>query len=99
MVASNSNDEIVGIARLSKSRTRNIGRFFITVRDSWQAKGIGKYLLLNLIEVAKSEKLNQIKAKFLDENMRMRKICESLSFEINKEEDSLIRASLILNLS
>ena len=92
-----SSNRIVGMTRLSKIHGHNIARFSVLVTDDYQSQGIGKELLIRVIEVAKDEKLAQIEALLTPDNIAMQKMCEKLGFQLEITQDGLmVKATLEL---
>jgi acetyltransferase len=74
--------QIVGVARLSKSRTANDAEFAVLVADEYQRRGIGTELLRRLVEIGREEKLHSIKGEILRENRGMVRASRNVGFEI-----------------
>jgi acetyltransferase len=88
-----TDNEIVGVGRLSKSHGRNEAEFALLIRDDFQARGLGTELLRCLMEVARDEKLDEVFAVMAPENDAMRKIAARAGFRIEGPgEDRLITA-------
>jgi acetyltransferase len=81
------NQEIVGVARLSKLHGLNVARFTILISDCCQKSGIGSELLRRLIEVGRQEKLRTIEALVAPDNSAMLKMAERLGFHTLQAED------------
>jgi acetyltransferase len=77
-------DEILGVARLSKCHGLNEAEFALVIADRWQHRGLGSQLLKILIQVGRTEKLNRIVGNVLPENHRMQQLCRKLGFKIHK---------------
>jgi acetyltransferase len=56
------------------------------ISDPWQGKGLGTQLLRLLIDVGRQEKLTRITGSMLPENVRMRRICQSIGFQLYFDE-------------
>jgi acetyltransferase len=91
------NQEIVGVARLSKLHGMNVARFTILISDCCQGMGIGSELLGRLIDVARQEKLKKIEALVAPDNTAMLKMVERLGFRTSPTEDGqFLKAELDL---
>jgi acetyltransferase len=89
--------EILGVGRLSRSHSANRAEIAVLVRDDWQGKGLGKVMLLRLLEVARKEGIERLEANFHPLNFAMHKLAVKEGFRIEQApEDELVRASLEL---
>jgi len=84
--------KIIGIVRLTKIPCKNEATFALI----WRGKKIGEILLKHLIEIAKKEKLIKIKAKMLDGNSPMEKLCRKIGFHTKLLKNNMIRAEMKL---
>ena len=86
LVAEHKNEkgqtEIVGVARLSKLHTSNVGEFAVVVIDQWQNKGLGAELAKRLVQIGKNEKLSRLVAYTLRENKDMQRMCKTVGFQV-----------------
>jgi acetyltransferase len=88
---------ILGVARLIKSRFATEGEFAVVVSDQHQGRGLGCYLLGQLIEVAAGEKLERLTGLILRENNAMLRVCRKLGFQVAYDDrEQLYRAGLRL---
>ena len=78
--------EIVGVARLSKSRTANDAEFALLVADEYQRRGIGTELLRRLVQIGRDEKLSRITGEILRDNSGMIRISRNLGFQLHGQE-------------
>lgn len=77
MLSRKSNhDEIVAVAQWVIDEQDGIPELAFQVRDDYQAKGLGKYLLFRLIEIAQERHFRRMKAEVLSENKAMRTVFE-----------------------
>lgn len=79
--------EIVAVGRLSESRTAKEGELAVLVSDQYQRHGLGTELVRRLIQVARDEKLQEIVANILPENLAMRALANHFSFKIREGND------------
>lgn len=67
------------------------------VTDKYQCQGIGSELLKRLLKIGKDEKLSEINAEILLENLGMQRVCEKLGFIIQPTDDcSVVKATIAL---
>lgn len=95
--------EIVGVARLSKSRTENDAEFAVLVADEYQRRGIGAELLSRLVKIGRDEKLSRIRGEILRDNYAMINISRKLGFQLRSsgnggvvDNASPLEASIVL---
>ena len=79
--------EIVAVGRLSKARTARAAEVAVLVSDHCQRRGLGAELVRRLIEVARSEGLEEIVANILPENLGMRALADRFGFKIRESDD------------
>lgn len=79
--------EILAVGRLSKSRTAKEAEVAVLVSDRYQRRGLGAGLLRRLIQVARDEKLQEIVANILPENLAMRALAKGFGFKIRESDD------------
>ncbi len=84
--------EIIGVGRLSKVHGTNEAEVAMVVADQFQHRGLGTYLLGQLIEVAHDERLHRIVADILPENRDMQSLCEKLGFQLHFVAGESVRA-------
>ncbi|MBN8634219.1 MAG: bifunctional acetate--CoA ligase family protein/GNAT family N-acetyltransferase [Anaerolineae bacterium] len=93
----NSQQEIMGIGRVSKVRWTNEGEFAILVSDRYQHQGLGKAIMTRLIKVAQDEKLSRIFGFVYNENREMIRLVERLGFTLQPtDREGILLASLNL---
>ena len=79
--------EIMAVGRLSKARTAKEGEVAVLVSDGHQHHGLGTELLRRLILVGRDEKLQEIVANILPENLAMRALANRFGFRIRETND------------
>ena len=79
--------EIVAVGRLSKARTARAAEVAVLVSDHCQRHGLGTEFVRRLIEVARSEGLEEIVANILPENLGMRALADRFGFKIRESDD------------
>jgi len=91
-------DEEVGITRYITNPDGSSCEFAIVVDDEWQMHGLGRYLMTQLIEIARSRRLATMSGDILTANQPMLALAASLGFVIGEVpgEAGLRRAVLAL---
>ena len=88
---------ILGVGRLSKTHGGNEARLSILVGDPFQGMGIGSQLVLQLVNVAKGERLHHLTATLTPDNQVMEHLFQKLGFYIEPTTDGrLLVATLKL---
>jgi acetyltransferase len=88
---------IMGVGRLSKLRSGNEAEVAVLVSDQYQKLGLGYELLRRIIEIARDEKLSQVSAEMLPDNLAMQVIMKRLGFRVRASDDlTSLRAFLEL---
>ncbi len=91
---------IIAVGRLHKdmqafARGIREAEFSLVVSDAYQGQGLGKELLLRIIEVARKENVDTVFGEISAENMAMQAICRSMGFQIRRDyEDTTVVARL-----
>lgn len=78
---------VIGIARYVSLPDKKICEFSLGVSDSHTAHGVGTHLMLDLIEHAKENKLQEILGYVLSNNSKMLHLVTDLGFQITKLDD------------
>ena len=87
--------EIMGIGRLSKQHGTKQAEFVLLVSDQFQHQGLGKELLLRLMQVARDEKLRSIFGFVLKDNNEMIHLVEKLGFTLgDTDREGVLRAQI-----
>jgi acetyltransferase len=85
-------EEQIGVARYMTNLDRTSCEFALVIADQWQGKGIARYLMRNLMEIARDRNLDSIEGIVLSKNSRMLDLVRSLGFQVrNDPEDSAIK--------
>lgn len=79
--------EILAVGRLTKLPERSEAEVAVLVRDQYQHRGLGRELLLRLLEIGREEKLGRIFAHMLRENVEMQALASQLGFRFEASED------------
>ncbi|MFZ0537099.1 MAG: bifunctional acetate--CoA ligase family protein/GNAT family N-acetyltransferase [Candidatus Sulfotelmatobacter sp.] len=89
--------KIMGVGRLSKLRSGNEAEVAVLVSDKYQKLGLGYELLRRIVEIARDEKLSQVSAEMLPDNLAMQVIMKRLGFRVRASDDlTSLRAFLEL---
>jgi acetyltransferase len=89
----------VAVARYITNPDGSSCEFAIVVDDEWQRTGLGRYLMTQLIEVARARGLASMSGEILASNKSMLRLAESLGFQIGESpgDPTLRRATLDLS--
>jgi acetyltransferase len=88
---------IIGVGRMSRLRVQNHAEVAVLVSDEYQNRGLGNELLRRVVEIAKDEKVEQLFAEMMPDNIAMRMIVKRLGFRLRATEDpTSVRAFLDL---
>jgi len=88
---------IVAVARLMREHSGNSAEIAFLVADKFQRKGLGSYLLKQMLAIAKQEGLGSVHAVVLHENLDMRKLFTRAGFEVRGPDSGVFAARLNLN--
>ena len=92
-----ANKSIVAVARLMREHSGNSAEIAFLVADKFQRKGLGSYLLKQMLAIAKQEGLGSVHAVVLHENLDMRKLFTQAGFEIRGPDSGVFAARLNLS--
>jgi acetyltransferase len=89
----------VAVARYVTNPDGTSCEFAIVVADEWQRVGLGRYMMAQLIEVARARGLSSMSGEILASNMGMQKLAMQLGFAIEQSpaDPALRRATLSLS--
>lgn len=87
--------EIAGVARLTKIYGTADAELFILVSDSYQQLGLGTELLSRLIDIARQEGLQRMLANILSANTDMQATCIKFGFTLQSSENSDILTAVL----
>ncbi|MFZ0582232.1 MAG: GNAT family N-acetyltransferase [Candidatus Acidiferrales bacterium] len=79
--------EIVAVGRLTRARAASEAEVAVLVSDRYQRHGLGTELVRRLIQVASDQKIQEIVANILPENMGMRALADHFGFAIHESDD------------
>jgi acetyltransferase len=86
LAESESNEKMLGVARVILGRNLREAEFSVVVSDPWQGKGIGAALLQRCISMAKERGIQRVMGTVLAENTQMLALGRKLGFSIKKEQ-------------
>ena len=90
--------EILGVGRLSKIPGTVEAEFALLINDSHQGRGFGTELLRRLLAIAQIEKVQRVTAEIRADNHDMKRVCEKLGFQIDRDlNDPILRAWIDLD--
>jgi acetyltransferase len=81
------NEEIVGVARLSRFHGRDDAELSVLVRDDFQRRGVGAALVARLLDVAREEMISRVVAFVFPDNFGMQKLAAKLGFTLDRVSD------------
>jgi acetyltransferase len=87
LAESESNEKMLGVARVILGRNLREAEFSVVVSDPWQGKGIGAMLLQRCISMAKERGIQRVMGTVLAENTQMLALGRKLGFSIKKEQN------------
>ncbi len=89
----------IGVCRYITNPDGETCEFAIVVSDEWQRRGLGRKLMIQLIDVAKARGLKAMVGHILAANHSMLALCEALGFAVSPDPDDpkVKLARLVLN--
>ncbi|MBF0433086.1 MAG: GNAT family N-acetyltransferase [Fibrobacteria bacterium] len=78
-------EDIVGIGRYYLNEETNFAEVAFVIRDSWQNKGIGGFLLSNLATLAKRNGISGFTAEVLPTNKLMQRVFNKSDFKVTSQ--------------
>ena len=89
-VAESGEHEILAVGRMSKIHGSNAGEIALLVRDQYQRRGLGSEIMKRLIQIARDEHLDSLRADMLQENIEMQALVRNLGFQVTETDDPAI---------
>jgi len=80
-------DELLAVGRLVRQRDEREAELGVVVADRWQGAGLGTELVRRLIEIARGEGIERIKAAILSENAAMMALAKHFHFRFVRDAD------------
>jgi acetyltransferase len=88
---------IMAVGRINKLHGKNEAEVAVLVSDQYQNLGLGYELLRRVVQVARDEKLSEVHAEMLPDNVAMQVIMKRVGFRVRAGEDlSSVQAFLDL---
>jgi acetyltransferase len=88
---------IIGVGRINRLHGKNEAEVAVLVADQYQNLGLGNELLRRVVQIAREEKLSQVSAEMMPDNVAMQVIMKRLGFGVRTSEDlTSVRAFLDL---
>ena len=78
---------IVGVARITPTWEDRVAEFAIVVGDWMQRSGLGRELMLRLLDAARARGYDVVDGAVLAENLSMLRFCEELGFTVSPNRD------------
>lgn len=72
----------IGVARYSADPDNKCAEFALAIRSDWKRRGLGRLLMLSLLEVARRRGVETLAGDVLRENEPMLKLCRALDFSL-----------------
>ncbi len=89
--------EILGVARLSRAHGINDAEFALVISDQYHRRGLGTELLKRLVSIGQDEKMERITATILADNHAMLHVSKKVGFKLSRSSDQQdFRAELAL---
>jgi len=79
--------EMLGVARLHATETKDAGEYAVIVRSDLKSHGLGWHLMQMIIAHARKRHLQFIQGQVLHDNAAMLDMCARLGFEIHSNPD------------
>ncbi len=90
-------EEVVGVGRYLTDAARTFAELAFVVRDDFQRKGLGTYLFLRLVEIARESGIRRFAADVLAENSGMLKIFHRSGLKVETStEEGVVRVEMSL---
>ena len=107
VVMGEDSETLIGVARYVMDRSagptpaESACEFAIVLADAWQGRGIGRHLMLKLIDIARKRGLAQMHGEILSTNHGMLGLAKKLGFRVTRhsEDATVMRATLDLTTS
>ncbi len=97
LIAGDAPERLLAVARLAADPDNVSAEFAIVVRSELHRRGVGRFLMRQLIDYAASRGLKDIFGDILSENRAMLALCAELGFSFAPTRDGVIRASLAMS--
>lgn len=89
--------QIMAVGRINKLHGKNEAEVAVLVSDQYQNLGLGYELLRRVVQIARDERLSEVHAEMLPDNIAMQVIMKRIGFRVRAGEDlSSVQAFLEL---
>jgi acetyltransferase len=88
-------EEMLGVVRIVGDAWRKDAEYAILVSDAWHGKGLGSLLTDYIIDIARVQGYERVKAFFLKQNTAMRRLFERKQFTIRNGTDDADEAEWV----
>ena len=88
----------IGVARYVKEPASDAAEFAIVLADDWQRRGLGRRLLMQLVDAAQQRGVRRLFGTTLSENTAMLALAQSLGFASERDRDLATMTNLTLDL-
>ncbi len=78
---------IMAVGRINKLHGKNEAEVAVLVSDQYQGLGLGNELLRRVVQIARDEKLSEVSAEMLPDNIAMQVIMKHHGFRVRAGED------------
>ena len=82
VIEEEGNNAVIGIARYANDPHENAADLAVTVRDDWQHFGLGKTLLVKIIDIGREHAVCRFKSMIDPQNNIIRQILLELGYEV-----------------
>jgi len=86
----------IGVARYSTNLDGTSAEFAIVVAEPWQRHGLGRYLMLQLIDIARAQGLSTLVGQVLAANPQMLELAAGLGFVVEDNDPRVKSVRLAL---
>ncbi|MDM0117478.1 GNAT family N-acetyltransferase [Variovorax sp. J22R133] len=97
-VVSEGRERQVGVARYVLDGPEGQADFAVVVADEWQGEGLGKRLILALIDLARESGVKHLLGSAMSDNRRMLALARRLGFRLSKEPGAATITNVSLSL-
>ncbi|MFH2044439.1 MAG: bifunctional acetate--CoA ligase family protein/GNAT family N-acetyltransferase [Pseudomonadota bacterium] len=87
ILESETDEKIVGVARVISQRNPKHAEFAVLVADNWHGKGIGATLLRRCLNIAKDHGIEKVWGTVLAENTQMLAMGKKMGFKVERVPD------------
>ncbi|MBN2069996.1 MAG: GNAT family N-acetyltransferase [Candidatus Krumholzibacteriota bacterium] len=81
------NEEMIAIGGFKMDPSDNVAEVAFVVRDDWQRRGIGSFLMKKLVDIARERGLEGFKAEVLSQNRKMLDVFHKCGYPVRTKLD------------